>query len=287
VRWLAVSAQSIPVSENVGVVACYGIEHSPAVAREFLQFLVDWFQEMGYRPNKGAIYGIGREGKALPFGPWAKKLQKINYASVDGFEFYATLPHARVSWLDSYVWGHYEGNKGGTYASVAARCSIIDLGSLTTSQKTWHLLRLLKPRYGIGFSRPAQSGPSSFVFGVPCGPPGSGLTGADYEENVRISRWGDVGMPQQVYLEGLLRDVFPWNYLTGPQLAREVNGIPLKEWIRQSTGRGTLTQAGEGVSVWEVSETCIAAIRDTLRRAGVIFDWKLTRNVRKSGHSSP
>jgi hypothetical protein len=81
-------------------------------------------------------------------------------------------------------------------------------------------------------------------------------------------------MVKQVFREGLLRDVYPWNFLTLPQLTRQVRGIALEQWIQRDARRGKLGLLCDGVSLWEVAEANIPEIRQELRQAHVIFDWR-------------
>jgi hypothetical protein len=94
------------------------------------------------------------------------------------------------------------------------------------------------------------------------------------EEGLRVARWCDIGMDREVYRDGLIRDVYPWSFLTKPQLSRLVGKITLQKWIEQDAARGKLTAMPNGVLLWEVEESRIAGIRKELDEAGVIFDWR-------------
>ena len=51
-----------------------------------------------------------------------------------------------------------------------------------------------------------------------------GRCGEEYQEELRVCRWGDIGMPEQVYRHGLQRDVFPQNFLTNVHLETKIDG---------------------------------------------------------------
>lgn len=263
-----------PVSKEVATVAFYGVDNTPAAAKALLDCTISWFRQHGHAPDKIGIDGLGRAGQLYSFARAEKKLKTIEYSSVKQFEIYATLPAAKVWWLHFFLAANYQGKYSGTHASIGARCSVLSLQELATSEIVFALIKILRPVYGIAFSRLAQHGPGLFVSGTSCGPPGAGLSGEEYEEELRICRWGDIAMPNQLYKHGLLRDVFPWNYLTSPHLVRTIQGVPLKQWIQQDARRGMLGTPTEGMFIWEVAEVNIPHVRRVLQQAGVIFDWR-------------
>ncbi len=112
--------------------------------------------------------------------------------------------------------------------------------------------------------------------------------GDAFKESREIARWGRDGLEEKVYRQGILRDVYPWNFLTEGQLFRVLtiaepttdvgfNGLAnfetetLEKWILKDPRHGTLIAIGKGVSLWEVRSSEIAAIRNHLRCAGVIL----------------
>jgi len=75
-----------------------------------------------------------------------------------------------------------------------------------------------------------------------------------------------------VYLQGLLRDVYPQNYLTEPQLMRQVQGKSLEHWISSDSSRGTLTKLDQRMQLWRVPDAQVQSVRGELKLAGLIFD---------------
>ncbi len=78
------------------------------------------------------------------------------------------------------------------------------------------------PLYGIGFRREMDLGPFRTVWGDAraCSRGGEEKPGGE-----RIDKWRTFGIEQRVYEKGLLRDVYPWNFLTNLQLSRQIEGI--------------------------------------------------------------
>src|SRR5437763_168555 len=91
--------------------------------------------------------------------------------------------------------------------------------SAAIGEECW-VVRYVIPEYGIGYARPAPLGPTWYAIGICQGFPIS-LTKAEYEQKLTISRWANA-MRARVWQRGVLRDVYPWNFLTQPQLSASV-----------------------------------------------------------------
>jgi hypothetical protein len=264
----------MPPSNEVSVIAFYGIQNTSEVAVLFLESTTEWLHSLGLQPDKIGIHVTGRTGSLRPYSRFRKHADRVDYSTVRGIELYATMPSAKVWWLHSYASAQYEGDKGGTYAFVESRSSILSLDTLADSVVVRRLIDCLRPSYGVGFTRLAQYGPGPFVFGVTCGPPGTGLSGEEYEEGVRVCRWGDTGMAQQVYARGIMRDVFPYNYLNDSHLSNRICGYSFADWVSQDTDRGSLCYLKPDLFLWRVLDHNIQKVRFVLRDAGILFGWK-------------
>lgn len=260
------------VSDERLVLGFYGVDASPKASEGFFRTSIQWFNELGYPPDKLGVGGEGHSGKVGDYRRSKAKLDKSGFSGVKDFSIYASKPNANVPGMEYFVSASFShaGDDGG-YAVVAVPSSLAaELDWLPVAQK---VVQSVRPAYGIGFKRELRLGPVMFALGV-CQGLGVGLTGEAYEEARNISRWCDMGMMKQVYRKGLLRDVYPWNFLTGPQLAKPVGGVPLERWIQQSAERGKVDPLCDGVSLWEVAEAHLPAVRRALHQAGVIFDWR-------------
>src|SRR5262249_36950910 len=143
------------------------------------------------------------------------------------------------------------------YACIVSRSSIVPLSRSAMLPFVQDIVGILKPAYGIGYKRDHRLGPAMYAVGI-CqglgpGGYGVGLSEAEREEADSISNWGD-GMASRIWQQGLLRDVYPWNFLTGHQLAKLVDSVPLEQWIRLDARRGTLDPLSDDVFLWEVKE---------------------------------
>lgn len=79
---------------------------------------------------------------------------------------------------------------------------------------------------------------------------------------------------RQVYMRGELRDVYPWNFLTAPQLNAPVGKQTLEQWIRANPGFGKLIPVTDEMLLWETNEDRIPEARKVLWDAGRIFDYR-------------
>lgn len=97
---------------------------------------------------------------------------------------------------------------------------------------------------------PHRLSPDLYAVGVLRLEPEEISTGEAYQELLNVPRWLDMGMRLGVWRQGVLRDVYPWNFLTAPQLAAKVEGCSLRAWISQDVRRGTLTAVSDAVVPW-------------------------------------
>ena len=130
-------------------------------------------------------------------------------------------------------------------------------------------MHVLKPEYGIGYIRESNLGPTLYAVGLV---EGLGLEDEDDLESINISFWTEA-RELHIWRQGILRDVYPWNFLTAPQLSRPVNGVPLEEWIVSKPGRGKLSCVSEGTALWEVDVAELPEVRRALWHAGNLYNW--------------
>jgi hypothetical protein len=159
------------------------------------------------------------------------------------------------------------------YFALSARASVATLDDKPLTKLVNYCVARLKPMYGIGFHRNHSQGPWFYAVGMNYASPIQQAS-IDYEEALTISRWGDLGVVKEVYKEGVLRDVYPHNYLSRPQLARRIGEETLEVWISSNPSRGTLTNLDERIVLWKVAGREINRIREQLCSAGFIFDWR-------------
>ncbi len=135
---------------------------------------------------------------------------------------------------------------------VNFRSSILSIGSGQFLRIAQEIIDLLAPAYGIGYRRLFNRGPSDYAAGME-------------------GKWWTVVYDQLYFF---LRDVYPWNFLSAPQLTNKVGPLTLEQWIGQEPGRGTLSDVAPNMKLWTVSEEDIETVRQALMDVGIIFDYK-------------
>jgi hypothetical protein len=275
------------ISEACSAVAFYGIEPSAKAAEGFCHTVVKWFNELGYPPDRIGVTGPGHSGRKVSFARGSAKLRETGFEGVTDVElvcYVTNTPSGERAYLLTAI---YDGRGESADAHFVARSSLAKLSPTSMLPIARNLAHDLKPAYGIGYTREYRFGPDWYAMGINHSG-GAVLTGEAYEEARNVSRWCDLGMVKQVWRGGLLRDVYPWNFLTAPHLDATVDGRPLRDWIRQDAQRGSLTDVTDAVVLWDVPEESIPEVRSRLKEAHVLFDWRrFTKPVTEHDTSEP
>lgn len=259
------------------VLAFYGVDSSSKAAEGFFNSVVDLMTSLGYPPDKLGTSGAGRNGKVGDFRRGLAALRRSGYSDVDGFSLRHSLPGARITLTNYSAAASFSRNPTTGCYGVVAVPSVFDNKSdwLPAAKR---IVECLRPSYGIGFERSLALGPVFYALGICYG--GDPVPSGDaYEEGRTISRWSNIGMHEQVYRQGLLRYVYRWNFLTQPQLDRNVGETSLAKWVDADPERGVLSIISDGVWLWEVQQDQLEQVRDQLHDAGAIFDWRKYCNV--------
>jgi hypothetical protein len=254
-------------ASECAVVAVYGLAPERRSLQSFYREITAWMAEVGHPPGKVSVHGTGHSGKPIAARTAEGKLQKSGFKGVTDLTLFALGEGARIPLRDYLIMASC--STEGSYAFVAGRTSVVSLSSTSLLPVLHSLSDLLRPSYGIGFTRESRLGPAMYAIGMS---EGLGPSGREYAESLEISRWGDLGMVREVFREGFLRDVYPWNLLNQAQLDRQVDGLSLREWIAHDPERGALTPASIDRWLWEVSSRRVSAVGESLRRAGVLFE---------------
>ena len=208
--------------------------------------------------------GFGR--RYLRFGPAWKRLLEAPLERVDSVSLY-TMPDGWQSTSDWLVECHLERDES---------CFILSVGLEHVPDGVERILGFVLPRlqrihpgYGIGVLRPRNHWTYLFAMGIGYGG-GWRYEGWEYEENRLTSRWIQ-GMNDEVWREGVLRDVYPYNLLTAAHLERDVGGVSLRAWIEAHPWRGRLEQHGAEYALWTVDEAHLLEVRRALAPLGALY----------------
>jgi hypothetical protein len=243
---------------------CVGfyLPRGPDLNREFFHEILSWFARKGCAINtiglRPYFHGIKQ------FNRVRKKIDLLDLEKAVSLSVNSHAEDAKNQLEDCKLVVALD-QRAGTFA-ISSRNDIYPRGD--------ELLALLKPvvarlqpEYGIGFTRNYSYGPVHYVYGL-----GYQETLSD-EDAENLTGWFGYGHERFVWRHGQIRDVYPWNFLTAPQLNAKVGEATLRDWIGAGPGRGILRPVTGEVLLWDVPELDIPAVRQVLWDAGVIFDY--------------
>lgn len=260
------------IVDPYSAIAFYGIDSSARSARAFFNVAVAWMKRKGIPPDLASLRGEGFSGKTARFATVQSRLGKHGFRHLEGFCLVALRTGGREPIVDdvgSVGWGRRP-----LYACIDASAAVTSFDEAEMLALSKRCVRALRPAYGIGFTMPHRRCPGLYVGGVNYLSTGTLPVGKEAEEASRVSSWGNIGMPFEVYRDGVLRDVYPWNFLTEPHLARQIEGAVLPEWIEKDPNRGSIEELGEGVWLWRIDEASIPGVRASVWNAGLVFERK-------------
>lgn len=261
------------ITQHCIAVAFYGIggAGSNSVA-EFYKDLIAWFNSAQCPPNRISVDGTGFSGENVGFARTHSRLLKQGFSGVKKVTVYAMLPDGHIPTVDwcavAFLWRDYH-----PCFVFSARTSITTLGDSRLARLILRCISKLKPVYGIAYQRDHDKGPPFYATGVNYGL-NVAPSAEEWEDGANIQAWGDVGMAKEVYKQGILRDVYTYNYLSEPHLTRRVGTETLQHWISADSSRGRLIKLNDRMMLWNVPVPQIRSIRERLWSAGIVFDRK-------------
>jgi len=276
-------------SEQCAVLAFYGVKFHQSQMQALYLAVTNWLESIGQSPTSIAVDGKGYGDKVLSFSRTHSRLIRTKFEDVTGFTIYSGIPGETIPSNQYLATAMYSPQLG--IFCIAARDSIASLGGDSMLPIAKDTLRILTPDYGIGYHRNYQLGPIGYAVGILKGLGiqglGIGLTAKEQQEADEITKWGLIGIKQQVYRQGLIRDIYPWNFLTEFQYRQLIDGVPLQRWIETDPSRGKLSRITDAMMLWEVEDAQAPAIRSVLWDAGIIFDWRKFVEDKPSERLSP
>lgn len=253
--------------ENCAVVAFYGIQFNSAALKNWYEDIVMWFGERGRPVERMAVGGEGFSGKVGSFSRNNSKLIKNGFCDIYHLSLYSLEPGGEIPlwhWVITSDVDEYN-----SYCLAGVRTSISDLIDGPMEKIAFRMADVFKPRYGIGFRRPLREGPSAYVIGLP---QGLAVEGKERQIGERIQKWYKVGILDRIYEKGILRDVYPWNFLSPVHLSKSIERTSLEKWILSSSRRGSLSIFNSDLKLWTLADDEIVELRPKLQRAGLLFD---------------
>jgi hypothetical protein len=242
---------------------------------KWLHIALQFFFEAGAEPN---CAHVGKEGGGFA----TLKLKTIEKRLAQGTRFKSISlsctrpPHIDVErWTVSANFNLMNGSKRTMAFIHDSRNADIDLGLFT--DLVHRLCELVRPAYGYGLQRAFSKGPGWYAFDLSYGL--DARLPEDKADEGRIVLWHRERLDMIVqnkpaarrHLQGMQRDVFPFNILSATHLSREIEGVAFEDWVRADPARGRLGAIAEGVWTWTVSEERLLGLCASLQAAGLLI----------------
>lgn len=238
------------------------LPHGPRLDREFYDQILSWFEAKACSVD---TIGLGSCFKGIrQFSRMHKKIEQFELDKAASLEINSHAEGAKNQLEDCKLCVSLS-DHAQTFA-LSSRTDIYPRGQ-ETLELLIPVIERLQPEYGIGFTRNFYYGPICYVWGLLCN---HWISEEDLEN---CSGWTTYGMKRFIWRQGQIRDLYPWNFLNHSQLNAKVANKTLRQWIESKSGRGILQPVGENLTLWDVPEEQIRAIRPVLWDAGVIFDY--------------
>lgn len=266
----------LPADPIHSVLAFYGIKQDDSTCERFFLSSVAWMRLLGVDPDKISYSDAvtGPTNDLYDFSEWLGRNPHPDFSRIAAFELHRFQPTGQSGWADPLLSVDFSRHDfAGLYAYRLARSTVTRLGTASFDDADREMVDILDPDYGIGYAMPVPHGSASYAVGISVGRDDS-YTPTGTERSLRVSRWAILGMANHVYRRGLLRGVYPRNYVAQVHLDRMVGGVRLSEWITQDASRGTLADLGHRLKLWSVDEVNAQAVERELWDAGIIFDWR-------------
>lgn len=255
-------------SELAIVVSSHKMEASGTRLRSVYAWLVERMTDLGIPPTRVAREP-GSRGKFQSFARMRRRIESEDFDQYMSLSLEHLRPERDVRGSNWAFWDwtaeggmrlERRGNPHLRYWSASWCVFPLDV-PIPESDLMPHVLefaRLVIDRYGYICYVRRRANPSLYALGA---------GGADgwkfcFESHAQMC---------------ILRDVYPFNFLSRPYLDLSIGGMSLETWIREEPSRGTLEPFADGVWLWRPPIEEIPAIREALFRAGHILYYEFFR----------
>lgn len=251
--------------------AFYGGRHTPESAAAFHEHIAGWYDRIGHPLQKQTLKRNGRRGRV------SRRVITEGFSGVESVEMYTTDPAARnsmsdyircASWMDGS--DITEPPLTRALALLWHDAAIADLDDSSLRQAVQAFIAASGMTYVVGYRRDRGFGPGHYACSTGWRPHAL-VEPPDHDEDHK-GQWHH-GMFAQLYNCGVLRYVYPLNYLNASQMSNRIAGQALANWIRADASRGSLRELeGTGLTLWEVPDAALDAMRAALGDAGLTFN---------------
>jgi hypothetical protein len=243
-------------------IALHDFESIPENIRGWFDYTVNFFRAHGIEPTR---MDSQKTDKTVSLKIGIKQLEEIGYKT-DGMWIGATPPNHGDDMFDSIFSSYLSYYRNPTLV-LCFDDQVAGFNPEVMSKLAHDLSDFFGARYGYAYQRKFSQCPVFYPVGIL----GGNDTIPDKEED-DITRWGRTyKYPNRGYRLGLLRDIYPYNFLSHAHFEEKVGDQTLRAWIDADPARGTLTPLTETLWSWQVPPQNIESVRATLAPTGIII----------------
>lgn len=241
-------------------------KRNPIDLKGWFYFVEQWLKQGNIKPTKIDITGKnGVKGRStIKFEKGKKHLESCKFVGLDGVWIGALPPYVGTEMADFIVAVHLDVTplRGTLVLCWDDQIIMFDKGYLETLAKDLYLY--LEPTYGYGYQRNFRYNPSFYPFGMTGGTTPRGEEG-------KIEKWQIEYFNDGSYKTGILRDIYPTNFLTEPHLIQKLGNQTLRSWIESTDNHGKLHPLNDQLWAWHVPDERIPSIREELRNTRILL----------------
>jgi len=245
----------------------------PETVRRAYELIVKSWSEAGVEPQQLAAFAPGVGKRYGAFRQKRRFVEKARFENIEMLAFGRLFPgfsRGCTRW-------EMEADISPKSRMFVTGCvpSLVGAAANVVRDSAHALISLSECRYAYMVRQKALYSPSAMAYGI-CIHVDDDWRHEDSRYN--IQNWSlIVGTSAALITGGILRNVFPENYLSEFHLRARLGrtGTTLKDWIQADpTARGTLERFSNILTKWTPPVERIPQIREELYRAGRVFYWR-------------
>lgn len=254
-----------PTTDSCSVLVWYGAKANPQSIAASYEGIIRLMATVGRTPHWVSTSTAKSPGRPVPFAVGDRRLKSSGFSNISELSLISVFPELNASTQDFAVTATLSVKH--SFVFIAAEPHLLRLSNPSTMTMARAIVDELHPQYGIAYIRERRLGPTLYAIGIG---QGLALTGAEDAEARRIAAWGDA-MDEKAWQDGMLRDVYSWNFLNRTQLNTSVSGESLEQWIAHDSRRGTLERFSSDLVLWRLDPEQINPVRVVLQRAKLLL----------------
>lgn len=250
--------------------AFHDFKHNLIDFKGWFYCIEEWFRQENIKPTKIDYTGKnGVKGRStIKFENGKKQLESCNFEGIDGIWVSATLPHVGIEMIDFMFAAHLDcsSTRGTFMLCWDDQVTKFERGYLENLAKSSYLY--LQPAYGYSYQREFQYNPSFYPFGM------TGGNSISREEEVQITKWQVEYSGNGNYKTGMLRDIYPINFLSANHMRIEIEGQKLLDWIQSNSSHGDLEQLLPDLWSWWIPKEDIEIVKQPFISSGLLIAYR-------------